>query len=346
MPTSLTAPTGVNPLLTPSPLPYGFPDFGAIREEHFAEAFAVAMAEHRAEVAAITARPGPPTFDDTVVALERSGATLRRVSAVFFVLVGSCPPRDPRDRGAGGAPARRARRRDRPGPGAVRPAGRPARRAPRTRPRCRVAAPAGTPSPRRGPSRCPPRPRRAGAVARAERRAVDVVHRVRHPAARRHERRGPRRRRPRAARRPVAGRGRGRRARRRGPRARRPLRAPARPAHRTSPRSPRSPTGRCGAAAPGVDLTRRAGQRARHTRHRPADHRAAGRAGGAARPPAPRLVGGRGRHRRTVEAVEKMLAELVPHAVRNADAEAAELAAAPDTRSSPGTAPSTRRGPP
>ena len=79
----------LNPLLTPSPLPFGFPDFSAIREEHFAEAFEVAMAEHRAEVAAITARPGPPTFDDTVVALERSGATLRRVSAVFFVLVGS-----------------------------------------------------------------------------------------------------------------------------------------------------------------------------------------------------------------------------------------------------------------
>ena len=47
------------------------------------------MAEHRAEVAAITARGGPPTFDDTVVALERSGATLRRVSAVFSTLVGS-----------------------------------------------------------------------------------------------------------------------------------------------------------------------------------------------------------------------------------------------------------------
>ena len=79
----------LNPLLTPSPLPYGFPDFAAIREEHFAEAFDVAMAEQRAEIAAITAQPGSPTFDDTVVALERSGATLRRVSAVFFVLVGS-----------------------------------------------------------------------------------------------------------------------------------------------------------------------------------------------------------------------------------------------------------------
>lgn len=79
----------MNPLLRPSPLPYGFPDFAAIREEHFAEAFAVGTAEQRAEVDAITALSGPPTFDDTVVALERSGAVLRRVSAVFGTLVGS-----------------------------------------------------------------------------------------------------------------------------------------------------------------------------------------------------------------------------------------------------------------
>jgi peptidyl-dipeptidase Dcp len=79
----------VNPLLRPGPLPYGFPDFTAIREEHFEEAFAAGMAEQRAEVDAITAQAGPPTFADTVVALERSGATLRRVSAIFFVLVGS-----------------------------------------------------------------------------------------------------------------------------------------------------------------------------------------------------------------------------------------------------------------
>ena len=80
----------VNPLLVPSSLPFGYPDFDAIREEHFAPAFAAGMAEQRAEVDAITTSPEPPTFDDTVVALERSGQTLRRVSAVFFTLVGSC----------------------------------------------------------------------------------------------------------------------------------------------------------------------------------------------------------------------------------------------------------------
>ena len=79
----------MNPLLRPGSLPYGFPDFAAIREEHFEEAFTAGMAEQRAEVDAITAQPGPPTFADTVVALERSGATLRRVSAIFAVLVGS-----------------------------------------------------------------------------------------------------------------------------------------------------------------------------------------------------------------------------------------------------------------
>jgi peptidyl-dipeptidase Dcp len=79
-----------NPFLAPSPLPFEFPDFDAIREEHFRPAFAAGMAEQRAEVDAITADPGPATFENTVVALERSGATLRRVAGVFFTLVGSC----------------------------------------------------------------------------------------------------------------------------------------------------------------------------------------------------------------------------------------------------------------
>ena len=80
----------INPFLAPSPLPFRFPDFDAIREEHFQPAFEAGMAEQRAEVDAITADPEPPTFENTLVALERSGAILRRVSAAFFTLVGSC----------------------------------------------------------------------------------------------------------------------------------------------------------------------------------------------------------------------------------------------------------------
>jgi peptidyl-dipeptidase Dcp len=86
----MLGPVSANPFLAPSPLPFGYPDFAAIREEHFAEAFAAGMAEQRAEVEAITADPGPATFENTIVALERSGQALLRVSVVFFTLVNSC----------------------------------------------------------------------------------------------------------------------------------------------------------------------------------------------------------------------------------------------------------------
>jgi peptidyl-dipeptidase Dcp len=79
----------VNPFLAPSPLPFAFPDFDAIREEHFLPAFTEGMAQQRGEVDAITGNPAPATFENTIVALERSGAVLDRVSAVFFTLVSS-----------------------------------------------------------------------------------------------------------------------------------------------------------------------------------------------------------------------------------------------------------------
>jgi len=78
-----------NPFLAPSPLPFGYPDFSAIHEEHLLPAFVEGMARQRAEVDAIAADPAPPTFENTLVALERSGDVLRRVSAVFFVLAAS-----------------------------------------------------------------------------------------------------------------------------------------------------------------------------------------------------------------------------------------------------------------
>src|SRR3982751_6553222 len=81
--------TDENPFRASSPLPYGYPDFDAIREEHFLPAFEEGMRRHRAEVDAIGADPQPPTFANTVEALERAGRMLRRVSAVFFTLVGS-----------------------------------------------------------------------------------------------------------------------------------------------------------------------------------------------------------------------------------------------------------------
>ncbi|WP_327681364.1 M3 family metallopeptidase [Kitasatospora sp. NBC_00458] len=72
-----------NPFFRPSTLAYGLPPFAEIRPEHYLPAFERGMAEQLAEIAAITADPAPPTFDNTLIALERSGALLRRVRGVF-----------------------------------------------------------------------------------------------------------------------------------------------------------------------------------------------------------------------------------------------------------------------
>ncbi|MDI3331141.1 MAG: M3 family metallopeptidase [Micrococcus sp.] len=79
--------TDANPLLTPSALPYGLPDFRAIRDEHFLPAFRAGMAAHRTELEALATDPAPATFENTVLAFERSGRPLRWVSMVFSHLV-------------------------------------------------------------------------------------------------------------------------------------------------------------------------------------------------------------------------------------------------------------------
>jgi peptidyl-dipeptidase Dcp len=75
--------SAANPLAAPSPLPYQLPPFTDITPEHVREALLAGMAEQRAEVAALVADPGEPTFDNTVVALERSGQLLGRAARVF-----------------------------------------------------------------------------------------------------------------------------------------------------------------------------------------------------------------------------------------------------------------------
>lgn len=72
-----------NPFLEPSPLPYRLPLFALVRPEHYREAIEAGMREQRAEVEAIATEPAPPTFDNTLGALERSGTLLRRVLPVF-----------------------------------------------------------------------------------------------------------------------------------------------------------------------------------------------------------------------------------------------------------------------
>ena len=77
------AQTGVNPLLSPSTLPYHAPPFGQIHDEDYAPAIDAGIAAHQREIDAIAADPSPPTFANVIDALERSGTMLDRVVSVF-----------------------------------------------------------------------------------------------------------------------------------------------------------------------------------------------------------------------------------------------------------------------
>jgi peptidyl-dipeptidase Dcp len=75
--------TGDNPLLEPSGLPYQMPPFDRIRVSDYVPAFEEAMNEQLQEVAVIVHNPKPPTFENIIVALDRSGQALQRVSFIF-----------------------------------------------------------------------------------------------------------------------------------------------------------------------------------------------------------------------------------------------------------------------
>lgn len=72
-----------------SSLPFHAPDFTKISEADFIPAFEQGMAIEKAEVAAITANPAAPTFENTIVAREKTGRELGRVSRVFYALTGA-----------------------------------------------------------------------------------------------------------------------------------------------------------------------------------------------------------------------------------------------------------------
>ncbi|MWB97783.1 M3 family metallopeptidase [Agromyces seonyuensis] len=73
-----------NPFAAPSPLPYRLPPFAELAESDYEPALRAAIAEHEAEVAAITADESAPTFENTMLPLERSGQYLGRVLRVFY----------------------------------------------------------------------------------------------------------------------------------------------------------------------------------------------------------------------------------------------------------------------
>ncbi|BDU68589.1 dipeptidyl carboxypeptidase II [Geothrix oryzae] len=78
-----------NPFFTEWKTPFGVPPFASITEAHFLPAFREGMARQKAEVKAIAEAKVAPTFENTIVALERSGQFMDRVGSVFFNLTGA-----------------------------------------------------------------------------------------------------------------------------------------------------------------------------------------------------------------------------------------------------------------
>ena len=77
-----------NPFAAPSTLPFELPPFDRIHDADYRPAFEAGMAEQLREIAAIAHNKAPPTFENTIVALERAGRLLARVDTTFSNLNG------------------------------------------------------------------------------------------------------------------------------------------------------------------------------------------------------------------------------------------------------------------
>jgi len=83
---STTVSTEQNPFYTESSLYMKYPEFDKIKNKHYTPAFEKGMADHMAEIDAIAERADSPTLENTIIAMEKSGALLDRVATVFFAL--------------------------------------------------------------------------------------------------------------------------------------------------------------------------------------------------------------------------------------------------------------------
>ena len=84
-----TSSTKENPLLTESTLDYQAPDFSKIRPEHFVPAIEEGIRIQLAEIDSITSNTAAPTFENTVLAYEKSGRLLARATSILSALVGA-----------------------------------------------------------------------------------------------------------------------------------------------------------------------------------------------------------------------------------------------------------------
>jgi peptidyl-dipeptidase Dcp len=78
-----------NPFYAPSTLPFDAPPFDKIKDEDYQPAIEAGMAEELSEIQAIADNPAPPTFENTLVAMEKTGRLLQRVRAAFGAVTGA-----------------------------------------------------------------------------------------------------------------------------------------------------------------------------------------------------------------------------------------------------------------
>src|SRR5215213_286386 len=87
--TSATTLPASSPFAKTSTLPFQAPDFSKIKDSDYLPALLAGMAEQKREVMAIANNPAPPTFNNTLVALDRSGALLERANLAFSAVNGA-----------------------------------------------------------------------------------------------------------------------------------------------------------------------------------------------------------------------------------------------------------------
>jgi len=78
-----------NPFYAPSTLPFHAPPFDKIKDEDYQPAIEAGMAEELSEIQAIADNPAPPTFENTLVAMEKTGHLLQRARAAFGAVTGA-----------------------------------------------------------------------------------------------------------------------------------------------------------------------------------------------------------------------------------------------------------------
>jgi peptidyl-dipeptidase Dcp len=78
-----------NPFAKPSTLPFEAPDFSKIKDTDYLPALLAGIALQKAEIARIANNPAPANFENTVVAMERSGALLERANLAFQAVNGA-----------------------------------------------------------------------------------------------------------------------------------------------------------------------------------------------------------------------------------------------------------------